>query len=143
MTPEEELATLSQFLRFGETKSSAELMISQHRYDPLPTNIPEPTQHPLPLTTGPTAPKNPMVTGHRSPGLRLLGFFSGGKECGKASSSLPHQFSGGLSELQQDPETKPRETVEPEAASRTRPTLQQRAERKTRGEDNNVHWVNM
>lgn len=134
MTPEDESVTLHQFLRFGETKSSAELMISQHQQLPLSPNISKPTPQLFPNTSQ-TLQMNGINKGKRSPGLIHLENVSGGtEECSYSSSSLFHQFPGEFCKLQRHREIKCGEKAESPAAIVTNPSIQRGEERKHRGD---------
>lgn len=138
MTPEDELVTLRQFLRFGETKSSAELMISQREQLPLPTNGSETTKPNGFFNTSHNLKMNGIIRGQRSPGSSHSENLSGGvEECSEPPSSLLLEFPSELCQLQQDPKTKPRENTESEAAIVTNPPLRGGGggERKTPGNE--------
>lgn len=134
MTPEDELVTLLQFLRFGETKSSAELMISRHEQHPLSINISEPRKHDCFFNTSHNIQMNGIIRNQRSPGLSNLKNLSRGiQECSEPSSSLLHKFPSEFYKLQQARETKHGENTESEAVIMTSLTLQGGEERKNRG----------
>lgn len=134
MTPEDELVTLRQFLRFGETKSSAELMISRHEQHPLSINVSKPTKHDCFFNRSHNIQMNGIIRGQRSPGLSYSEHLSGGiQECSEPSSSLLHKFPSEFCKLQQDQETKPRKNADSEAVIVTNPTLRGGEERKNRG----------
>ncbi|KAF4078385.1 hypothetical protein AMELA_G00198700 [Ameiurus melas] len=134
MTPEDELVTLRQFLRFGETKSSAELMISQREQLPLPTNGSEMTKQNSVFNTSHNLQTNGIIRGRRSPGSSHSENLSGGvEECSETPSSLLLKFPSELYQIQQDPKRKRRENAESEAAIMTNAPLQGGEERKTPG----------
>lgn len=119
MTPEDELVTLRQFLRFGETKSSAELMISQ-----LSTNASKTTTNDF-FNTSLNLQTSGIIKGQRSPSVSRLEILSGGSE----PSSSPSEFC----QFQQDRDKKHEENAESEAAAVTNPPLPAGGERKSRG----------
>ncbi|XP_046725940.1 zinc finger protein basonuclin-2 [Silurus meridionalis] len=111
MAPEDEFQMLHQFLRFGETRSSAELMLSQ-----LSASISKPgrdhhlyiTEHHL-LTNG-------IIRGQGSPGLSHVVNFSGDmQKCRETSPSNLHTIQSQFYHLQRDRESRRGETAEPEA----------------------------
>lgn len=135
MTPEDESVTLHQFLRFGETKSSAELMISLHQQLPLSPNISKPTPQLFPNTSQ-TLQMNGINKGKRSPKSIHLENVSGGtEECSYSSSSLLYQFPEEFCKLQRHRGETCGEKAESPAAIVTNPSIR-REERKHRGNKN-------
>ncbi|XP_047663298.1 zinc finger protein basonuclin-1 [Tachysurus fulvidraco] len=107
MTPRDESVALHQFLRFGETKSIAELMISQHSRLLLSPNVTTSTPHQLVLNTSQSLQMDGITRGQRSPGSSHLGNLSGGiEECCESSSSCLRKIPGESCSLQRDQGTR-------------------------------------
>lgn len=136
MTPEDELVTLRQFLSFGETKSSAELMISHHEQHPGSTNACRTPKNDHFFNTSHKLQMNGVIRGQRSPSMCHLVNPSGSiQECSAPSSSLLHKAPSEFCKFQEDRKPKRQESAESKAAIVTNPPPRGGDERKHRGNE--------